>query len=137
MNSNVKRATRLSSQEIQQENACKKADLSLVHTCEIGGTGISTRMLTLATYACLVRVTSETFSSAIFIDREEIWIWNISHSDWLNSCCYACAYFTSVHASLFSCLRLRLRLCLSHKCEPGFSQFAALLMCLLLLKVIS
>ena len=32
------------------------------------------------------------------------------------SCAYACAYFTSVHTSVF----LGLRLCLSHKCEPGF-----------------
>ena len=30
-------------------------------------------MFTLATYACLVRVTSETLLSAIFIDREEKW----------------------------------------------------------------
>ena len=67
--------------------------LSLVHTCEIS-TGMSAGMFKLATYACLVRVTSETFSSAIFIDREEIW--NISHSDWLNSCSYACAYLTPV-----------------------------------------
>ena len=72
-------------------------------------------MFTHATYACPVRVTSETFSSAIFIDREEIW--NISLSDWLNSCSYACAYSPSVHTSIFLCLRLWL----SHKCEPGFS----------------
>ena len=74
-------------------------NLSLVHTCEISTviiTSVSTRMFTLATYACLVRVTLETFSSAIFIDREEIC--NISHSDWLNSCFYACACFTLVPA---------------------------------------
>ena len=77
--------------------------LSLVHTYEINtgvSTSVSTRMFTLATCACLVRVTSETFSSAIFIDREEIW--NISHSDWLNSCSYACAYFTPVPKSEIS-----------------------------------
>ena len=111
--------------------------LSPVHTCQIG-TGVSTRMFTLASYACLVRVTSNTFSSAI---------WNIGHYDWLNSCSYACAYFTpvpigeirisstrkmfflylyayftSVHTSIFLCLCLRLRLSLSHKCEPSVCQ---------------
>ena len=70
-----------------------KAALSMVRICKIS-TSVSTRMFTLATHACSVRDTSETFSSAIFIDREEIW--KISHSDWLNSFSYVCAYFTPV-----------------------------------------
>ena len=82
------------------------------------------RMFTLATYACPVRVTSETFSSAIFIDREEIW--NIRHSDWLNYCSYACAYFKPLPKEnepnikgkcfLFLCFSLRVR-----KCEAGLT----------------
>lgn len=42
--------------------------------------------------------------------------------DWLNS--YACAYFTSVHTNIFLCLRLLLRLCLSHKCAPALKLVA-------------
>ena len=55
----------------------------------------------------------ETFSSAILIDREEIW--NISHSDWLDSCSYACAYFTpipTVEISVYVLFSKSLRRCI-------------------------